>query len=85
MTQVSIDNPPVSITLNENESFTVPTGQVLRVTVSSNPEGENVRVNGTNVDDSLDGETVFVGGDTISVTQQASGTGGVHIGGFDVS
>jgi hypothetical protein len=93
MTQVTIDNRAISVTLN-NSSFTVPAGDVLRVTLTTGDDfatDQSLSINGEQVvsigdRSNSDGkaanfsesvETVIVGGDTVD------GTG--HIGGFDVS
>jgi hypothetical protein len=93
MTQVTIDNRAISVTLN-NSSFTVPADDVLKVTLTIGDPGaggESLSINGqeaiaTDEESGADGkaanfsasvETVIVGGDTVD------GTG--HIGGFDVS
>jgi hypothetical protein len=85
MTQVTIDNPPVSIVLEAGESFTVPSGEVLRVNFSVNRDNNEIKLNGAFVQDSLNGETVLVGGDKIKLETFGNGQSTVHLGGFDVS
>jgi hypothetical protein len=86
MTQVTIDNRPISVSL-DSSSFTVPSGDVLKVTISTGDQGGGgeVLINSSTVlalnsnTTHASVETVLVGGDTVFASNRA------HIGGFDVS
>jgi hypothetical protein len=82
MTQVSVENTPISVALND-ESFTVSSNNVLRVTITVS-RNDVVSINGAEVSSGSDEdtaviETVIVDGDTVSTPNEA------HIGGFVVS
>ena len=101
MVHATVDNGPVSVTIEDSESVSVPDGEVWKVsiTAASTQEGElfAIQVNGTNAstvnNDGTSGdknpsswETVLTEGDEISLSDIASGgTRGAHIGGFVVS
>jgi len=92
MPDVSVDNDPVSITLDQGESFTVPDGETHRVTMVSDVDGSlemnGVSVAGSESNNSTNGgvafTTVLVGGDTVAVFDGQDSFGGAHIGGFVV-
>lgn len=87
MTNVTIDNEPISITLAPSESTTVPTGEVWDVTIiCGRSSGDGITINGTQVmavDDYHDEETqtVLVDGDTVATHSNSSYC---HISGFVV-
>jgi len=92
MPDVSVDNDPVSITLDQGESFTVPDGETHRVTIVSDVDG-SLSINGVGVAGSQSGDrtngsvaftTVLVGGDRVDVLNGQGAVGGAHIGGFVV-
>lgn len=90
MVQVTPSETPVSINLGHNESTTVPSGEVWRVTLSQAADSRyqgRLSINGSaasnnHVDKTPSNSftTTVVGGDTIST----NGNAGAHIGGFKV-
>ena len=91
MVTATVSNSPVSITLKENESVTVPSGEVWKVTISiglaCRCEINNVRISGTYYSDEpnvIPVETVLVGGDTVK-NSYVGANSNIHIGGFVVN
>jgi hypothetical protein len=91
MVQANIDNTPVSITLAENESVSVPTGETWRVTISA-PNDTRVDINGGKLINSYNGsgeknmdetQTVVTEGDSIA-NDYSTNSGVLHVGGFKV-
>lgn len=95
MTQITIENDPVSRTL-KGGSLTVPSGEVWRVTIAySGVESDkydpvSLKVNGAAIvrgggskSTGQINDVVLVGGDKVSVTN-LTGDGGIHISGFKV-
>lgn len=74
MVSVSIDNTPVTVTLGNSESTSVPSGETWKVTVNLAADNSNqvvLKVNGTIAVRALSGEShttemVLTGGDTIA-------------------
>jgi hypothetical protein len=92
MVQANIDNTPISIDLQENESTTVPTGETWVVTLTIQ-NGASVAINGTLISATWTGsgenntdstETTVVAGDTLKCISGDSNSSGFHIGGFKV-
>jgi hypothetical protein len=83
-------NSVVSVQIKNNESFTVPTGEVHAVTVIVDP-AVRLKINGTVIvldgsDDGADSfSAVLNSGDTLSADKGTNTNDGVAIQGFEVS
>lgn len=86
MVTASVDNSPISIVLGSNESTTVPTGEVWKITVTfAGGSGDGILINTDEVLAYRDASThpnpeiVLTAGDTIETTGNSSGA---HLGGY---
>lgn len=100
MVQATVDNQPVSVTLNTGESTTVPSGEVWRVTLTLGVENTSyatrvhAKVNGTTTMNCYEKDANMQGDNTVvSETVLTGGdtikctgeAGGLHVGGFVVN
>jgi hypothetical protein len=83
MTQVSIDNTVVAITLAPGESLTPNTGEILDIEVASN--NAPIEINGLKVTNKEPNTFSTILTDTDTITNPSGFSGAAHIGGFDVS
>jgi phage gp45-like len=88
MVNATVDNSPISIQLGEDETTTVPSGEVWKVTVTHSGGTPQLKINGNII---LNGSTnsagtleiVVTGGDTFKKYQGYDTD--VHISGFVVA
>jgi len=88
MPNVTVDNTPVSVVLLGDETFTVPSDEVVKVTIIANAFGSEkvLRINGTGVAETPQDTTqpidlVLDSGDTVTAESEHS----LHISGLVIA